>query len=186
MQDGAEAIPQRQKPASAGGELRVHLYSVWGLFGIGIVLWLLLTVTGYGKRYAHANDGWTMGATSSVEITLVREDREKLACASDVVVDGLHCAYGANGREVQPAPADDRLVLRPYFTADQVLLLGSGLWSSLGMHSPLPEKRFTVVCDYHVVGAITSVALRWTPAGGFSPAGQSPPVGSLSGCVIPP
>ena len=184
MQHGAEAVRESQKPAS-GGELSVHLHAVWGLFGIGFGLWLLLTVTGYGKRYENYKDGWAMGATSSIEITLVREDREKLACASDAVINGLHCAYRADGKEVEPKPADDNLVLCPYYTQDKVLLLASGLWSSPGMRGPLPEKRFTVVCDYHVVSAIQSVTLRWNPDEAFGPAKQSPPVGTLSGCVIP-
>jgi len=188
MQHGAEAIPEPQKPAIVRGELSVHLYSLLGLFGIGIVLWLILTLTGYGKRYEHARDGWAMGATASVEITLVREDRDKLACASNLVLDGLHCAYRADGKEFAPKPADDSLVLRPYYTADQQLLLGAGLWSSPGMRGPLPDKRFTVVCNYHVVRAVTSVTLRWAPDQGFGPLpkGGSPPVGSLSDCVIPP
>jgi hypothetical protein len=179
-------MDEPQQRASTGGELTVHFYSVAGLLGIGFVLWLLVTVTGYAQRYQRGSADVVLGATNSVELTLVREDRENLACASDVVLDGLHCAYRANRREVEPEAADDRLVLRPYYTVDQVLILGSGLWSSPGMRGPLPDKRFTVVCDYHVVGAIRSIALRWTAGGAFFDPGKSPPVGSLTGCVIPP
>jgi hypothetical protein len=186
VQHDAETIHEPRQTGSIGGELRVHLYAIGGLLGIGIALWLLITVTGYAKRYERASEGLALGATRSVELTLVREDRENLACASNVVLEGLHCAYRASGTRVEPEGTDDRLVLRPYYTVDHVPLLGSGLWSSPGMRGPLPDKRFTVVCNYHVLGAIKSVRLRWATGGAFGPPGQSPPVGTLSGCVIPP
>jgi len=182
--EGTIPPPQGRLPASAVGELTVLRLTVGSLLAIGFLVWLIFAITGYGRRYAHANDGWAMGKSSSVELSLVREDRDNLACASDAVLDGLRCSHRANAREAQPKPSDD-LLLRPYSTVDKVLLLGSGLWSSPGMAGPLPDKRFTVVCNFHVVGAIKSVSFRWTLTGEFSPAGHAIPTGLLSECVVP-
>jgi hypothetical protein len=49
----------------------------------------------------------------------------------------------------------------------------------------LPAERFTVVCNYHVVGVLKAVSLRWSPTGNFSPVDQSVAVGNLTDCTIP-
>ncbi len=53
------------------------------------------------------------------------------------------------------------------------------------MRGPLPAERFTVVCNYDIVGVIKSVSLRFSPNDKFDPAKQSLPVGILTDCVIP-
>jgi hypothetical protein len=155
------------------------------LFIIGFGVWLIFAWSGYSERYSQMTDGWHKGGTYSIELTVIREDVNNLACASDLVVDGLRCGHRANGQPVQPAP-EDRVLLRPYNTVDSVLLLGAGLWSAPGMRGPLPTARFTVVCEFHMLGVIKSVKTRWSPAGAFLPTSRSLPVGTLSGCVIPP
>jgi hypothetical protein len=120
-----------------------------------------------------------------VEVTLVREDVQRLACASDLSFDGLHCAYRSDGTDYAPPPQDDRQVLRPYVTADQELFLASGLWSAPALTGPLPSVRFTVVCNFHMVGVAKSISLRWGPVGRFDRATKTLAAGSLSDCVIP-
>ena len=56
--------------------------------------------------------------------------------------------------------------------------------STLKIVEAYPE-RFTVVCNYHVVGVLKSAALRWALNGSFNPLEQSVAVGNLSDCVIP-
>ena len=167
---------------SVGREFMVLCYTLLSLFIIGFSVWLVFAWVGYGERYAQVTDRWHKGGTYSIEITIVREDENNLGCASDLALEGLQCAHRANRRPVQPPP-DDRVLLRPYNTVDSVLFLGAGLWSSPGMRKPLPTVRFTVVCDFHMLGAVKSVATRWKPGGPFLPATKSFPFGTLSGCV---
>ncbi|HEX7598154.1 MAG TPA: hypothetical protein VF518_08060 [Polyangia bacterium] len=170
--------------SKAGGELEVISYTVWSLLLIGVGVCLVFGLIGYGHRYAPKAGGWYKGNSGPVELTLVLQDREALACASDLVTDGLACGYHADQHEFLPKP-DSLHELRPYATVDQVLLLGAGLWQSPALKGPLPTTRFTVVCNYLPVGAIKSVSLRWKTEAGFTPATQTFPVGRLSDCVIP-
>lgn len=165
--------------------MHVLTLSALSLFSIGFGVWLIFAWTRYGEEYAQANEVWHVGGTRMVELTLVREDVDNLACASDLSRDGLYCAYRANLTGFAPGPPDERQILRPYATIKNELLLGAGLWSSPDLRGNLPAWRFTVVCNYHIVGVLKSVSLRWTPTGDFSPATQSIAAGRLSDCVLP-
>lgn len=158
-------------------------WALASLFSIGFVLWLGIAWTGYARRYTAA--GWHKGGDQLIEITLVRDDEQNLACAADVVIEGLHCGYRADLRPFATPQPDDRKILSPYNTVKGELFLGSGLWSSPALRRPLPGSRFTVVCNYHVLGIVRSAALRWTPKGRFDPVKQSLAVGSLTDCAIP-
>jgi hypothetical protein len=65
------------------------------------------------------------------------------------------------------------------------MLLAAGLWDSPGLRGSLPTERFTVMCNYDIVGVLKTVSLRWNPNDKFDPAKQSLPVGVLTDCVIP-
>lgn len=150
------------------------------LFG----LWLLVGGKHYRQEYAQSTQGWRVGSTRSVELTLVRTDRDNLACASDATVAGLHCAFRSNFT-VAGGSADDPQVLQPYNTTGDELLLGAGLWTSPDLRGPLPETRFTVVCAYHIAGVVRSAAIRFNSAAPFLSVGKTVTVGSLTGCVLP-
>jgi hypothetical protein len=170
------------------GSARTNGALPWTLCALlltGFALWLGFAWSGYGDRYAQATEGWRKGGTHLVEITLVREDVNNLACASDVTFEGLHCGYRADRQPFEDSEEESR-VLRPYSTTSHQLLMGAGLWSSLGLSVQLPSQRFTVVCNYHLVGAVKSASLRWSPNGRFEPLERSLSVGSLSDCSIPP
>jgi hypothetical protein len=177
--------PLAPKPVASGRELTVLCCTLLSLFVIVFGVWLIFAWSGYGQRYSQMTDGWHTGGTYSIELTLVREDVNNLGCASDLVIDGLRCGHGANRQPVEPPP-EDSVLLRPYNTVDSVLFLGAGLWSAPGMRGPLPATRFTAVCEFHMLGVIKSVETRWSPDGPFRPTSRSLPVGTLSGCVIPP
>ena len=168
----------------ATGEFNVLCYTLLSLFVVVFAVWLVFKWTGYGERYAPHADGWYKGGTRSIEVTLVREDAQKLACASDVVIEGLRCAYNARQQPLA-AGATDRSLVRPYSTVDQVIFLGAGLWSSPGMAGPLPAERFTAVCNYKMLGTVKSAGLRWMPNEPFAPVKDAVPVGLLTDCVIP-
>ena len=160
-------------------------YTLLSLFLVSFGVWAIFAWIDYGKRYAPTGDGWYAGGTRSLEVTLVREDRENLDCASDVVLEGLHCAYRADQQPFDPAGTPDPVRLRPYNTVDNVPFLGAGLWSSPGLPASLPSDRFTVTCNYRMVSTLKSVTMRWSAGGAFAPAKNTIPVGLLSDCVIP-
>jgi hypothetical protein len=170
------------------GEFDLLIRVTLALFVIGFGVWLLLAGHAYRRDYSGTGVAWHRGARNFVEITLVREDRSNLACASDTIRQGLRCGFSAN---LQPAPPsigslDDRNVLRPYNTVNGELFLGAGLWDSLPPHASLPPGRFTVTCDFEIVGPLRSVALRWSAEGSFDASTKSLAVGTLRDCAIPP
>jgi hypothetical protein len=161
------------------------LYTVLGLLCIGVSLWLVFAWTGYKNRYSQQVEGWHLGATKMIEVTLIREDKQNLACASDKSFDGVHCGFRADQQPWGPGPEKDGSALQPYNTVKNELFLAAGLWVSPSLQGELPTTRFTVVCNYHVKGVLKSVSLRWSPTGSFGPVDQSVPVGTLTDCVIP-
>jgi hypothetical protein len=171
--------------APAPREYDVLMKTVFSLFAIGVVVGLVFAWTGYANRYAQVTEGWHLGQTKLVEVTVVKEDKGRLACASDVISDDVHCGFRASGQPFEASTQDDSHVLSPYNTVKNELFLAAGLWTSPALSGPLPTERFTVACNYKVLGVLKSVGLRWQPNGAFDPVKQSVTVGSLTDCVIP-
>jgi hypothetical protein len=146
----------------------------------------MFSITGYAEQYVLAAQSWRIGGTHRVEFTLTPDDVHRLGCASDVWVEGLHCAYRSDARPYDSSALDDRVLLRPYNTVDRRLMLAAGLWSSPALGGPLPAVRFTIACDFTVRGAVKTVSLRFLPDGPFTPRAEALVVGTLSHCVIPP
>ncbi len=157
---------------------------VW-LFAIGFGVWLVTAGKHYREQYTQYVDGFRLGSTRMVELTLVASDQQGLGCASDTVVEGLHCSHHADSREAGPLTPVDPQLLQPYYTTSKELLLGAGLWLTPAMKPPLPGGRFTVVCNYHVVGVTKAVAIRFAPTSAFGQVGGLVPMGTLSDCVFP-
>ena len=182
IDDGA---PASESSVTGPGVPHVLTSTVVALLSIGVGLGLVFAWSGYGDRYAQLTDGWRLGGTRLIEITLVAQDKDNLACASDLVMDGLHCAYRADRRPFDPGGADEAHTLRPYNTTASELFLGGGLWGLPALARQLPRDRFTVACNYTVLGVAKSVSLRWSPTGPFDPLKPTVTVGRLSDCVIP-
>jgi hypothetical protein len=161
------------------------LYTLSGFLSIAVALWLILAWSGYKEKYSQQNEGWHLGATKMLEITLIREDKKTLACASDKFFAGVHCGYKQNGQPWGTTQETDPHVLQPFNTVKNELFLAAGLWQSPILHEPLPAERFTVVCNYRVLGVLRAVSLRWSLTGNFGPVDQSVAVGTLSDCTIP-
>jgi hypothetical protein len=186
--------------APSAGELEPLIRVTLALLVIGLGIWLLLAGAAYRRQYSGTGVAWHRGASNFIEITLVREDDVNLACATDATMEGLHCGFRADRQPRQAIAAsfaeapttagagdnDDAHLLRPYNTVNGELFLGAGLWDSLARHARLPAGRFTVNCDFEVVGALRSVALRWTRNGGFEANDRNLAVGVLRNCAIPP
>lgn len=187
------SLPDKQQEVPVVAALDVHeapprnvlLYTVFGFLCMGILLWLIFAWTGYKEKYSQLTEGWHLGGTKMVEITLIREDRKNLACASDKTFGGTHCGYHANGQPYSSNGEVDANTLQPFNTIKNELFLGAGLWASPALAGNLPAERFSAVCNYRVVAVAKSLALRWSPTGSFNPVDQSVAVGTLSDCVIP-
>jgi hypothetical protein len=177
------AAPETEKKVDPPRNLL--LYTLSSFLSIGVALWLILAWAGYKEKYSQQNDGWHLGATKMLEITLIREDKKTLACASDKVFSGVHCGYRQNGQPWGTTQETDPRVLQPFNTVKNELFLAAGLWQAPILHEPLPTERFTVVCNYHVLGVLRAVSLRWSLTGSFGPVDQSVAVGTLSDCTIP-
>ena len=183
----APAPPPEPEPVVryVPNEVDVSLRVLLALLVIGFGVWVVLSWLKYDKSAAQTEEGWHKGSRQLIEVTLVREDANKLSCASNFSVEGLNCGYLANSQARVPPPPDDAHLLRPYCNVKNDVLLAAGLWDSPGLRGPLPTERFTVMCNYDIVGVLKSVSLRWSPNDKFEPAKQGLPVGILKDCVIP-
>lgn len=152
---------------------------------IGFVVWLVSAGSRYRDEYAQVTEGWRVGSTREVELTLVRQDKHNLACASDQSFAGLRCGYRRNSQPAGPLSPDNPQILQPYNTVGNELLLAAGLWSSPDLKGTLPASRFSVVCNYHIKGIMRAAAIRFDPAAPFGPVSKSITVGSLSDCMLP-
>jgi hypothetical protein len=178
-QVAAPGVEQRPDPPK-----NLLLYTVFGFLCIGVALWLILAWAGYKEKYSQQTDGWHLGSTKLIEITLIRDDKKNLACASERAFSGVHCGYHGNNQPWGTPDADPH-VLQPFNTVKNELFLAAGLWQSPILQGTLPAERFTVVCNYHVLGVLKTVSLRWAATGNFSPVDQSVAVGNVTDCVIP-
>jgi hypothetical protein len=126
------------------------LGSFLALFLIGFGVWLVSGTKSYREEYAQATEGWRVGSTRVVELTVIKDDATNLACASDAEFSGLHCGYRRDKREAGSVSPENRQMLQPYNTVNNELLLGAGLWASPGLKGPLPSSRFSVICNYTI------------------------------------
>jgi hypothetical protein len=180
----AEAKPcQGCAPAEPTG-FRPHVlvYTGVSLMVILFSLWIVFTWSGYSDKYAQVTEGWSLGSTKMIEVTLIKEDRDTLSCASDLSFEGNRCAFAKNGSPV--AGVDDAHRLQPFNTVKNELFIASNLWTSLGLKE-LPKERFSAVCNYRVLGVAKNLSLRWSKTAAFDPLKHSVAVGTLSNCVIP-
>jgi hypothetical protein len=167
------------RPSEIDGPLRVLL----ALFVIGFGVFVVNHWSKYDKYSGQTEQGWHKGSKQMVEITLVKEDKNKLDCASNISIEGLGCAFDANSQARPQQPKDK--TLHPYCNIKNDVLLAAGLWDSPSLPAELPSERFTVVCNYNVVGVVKTVSQRWNTTDKFDPAKQSLPIGTLTDCVIP-
>jgi hypothetical protein len=157
-------------------------------FFIVILLGTGFAILGREAPQEVAKPKWKVGDVNEVEITLVRSDRQDLACAANDEINGKHCAFEAQNKPWSKGgdPNDDRTIFKPYTTMDRVQFVGAGLWVDPGMApDKLPATRFQVKCKYKVEGSIKNVGVRWEQTGQWY---QQPDwyAGSLSDCKLTP
>ncbi|MBN1611641.1 MAG: hypothetical protein JW940_33710 [Polyangiaceae bacterium] len=180
------ARPAVSPPASRmRGRCNVLTLSLLSFFAIGFGCWLIYARSSYLEQYAQVTTSWHVGVPRMVELTLVKDDKAGLACASDQVIEGLHCGHRADLRPADPSSPDHAQVLQPYNTVKNELLLGSGLWGWPDLKQNLPPTRFSVVCTYLPLGVVKSVSVRFGPTARFNPVGNTVTAGTLTNCVLP-
>ena len=152
---------------------------------IGFSVWLVSGGKRYREEYAQATQGWRVGTTRVVELTLARDDKTNLGCASEHTIAGLRCGHGRDGQPVGALSADKPEMLQPYNTVEGELLLGAGLWTAPDLKQPLPPARFSVVCNYTIKGVMRSARIRFDAAASFNTMGKTATAGTLTDCVLP-
>ena len=130
---------------------------------------------------------WKVGGKATVALTLVTADYNKLACASESVFEGYHCAFKSENEPFprEPgAPLDDNkaTIIQPYRTwLDNQLVLVAGLWAhpalALRLHREPSQgvdeeklARFVVECQVTFIGVLANGSkLRWNPGQWIAP-----------------
>ncbi len=186
LEPGAPEPSTSSRVSGFVSDLAVFWRALSALLCIAFMLWIFVSWSKYSTHYAQSSDVWRVGGTHLIEITLIPEDVRNLACSSDKEFDGLRCGFHRDGSAFGSSGADDETTIRPYNTVKNELFLASGLWSSATMRGPvMPKERFSITCNYSIVGVTKSVSLRWGPTAAFGPVQTSVPVGRLSNCVFP-
>jgi hypothetical protein len=204
-----DAIPEPESAASAASHAAAHssakasgfeekggdkkkapsdsliLKTVVVFYTIISIIWVFSAWSGKRPLYSSGPTLRRVGETYAVEITLIREDRRHLACASEQVFSGLRCAYKKPKVDWSDPVTDDKLLLRPYSTVEGEQMLAAGLWAQLPPYEKLPTYRFSALCSFHALGAVRNAQARWNVNSDFGPVNRVWFVGSLSNCIIP-
>jgi hypothetical protein len=148
-----------------------------------LLSWFTYRFVGFRGSGIAPFEGMRIGNVNYVEISLVREDIQNLACASNIELDGLRCGFQDQG--TPQSGLSEAQTIRQYNTIKNELFLAAGLWAQPVMQGPLPTERFSVVCEFHSAGALKNPKLRWNPSEAFKPIDRTLVVGKLAHCVIP-
>ncbi|MEO5729977.1 MAG: hypothetical protein ABI134_21725 [Byssovorax sp.] len=169
-------VPVR-KGGSLGKSMLLFVLIVGGLTAAFVVF-------GESSSSGPAAPKWKVGESPELELTLVADDKTKLACAAPEEIAGARCAF-EDKTKARPAgdTADDKKLLRPYTTVDHVQVLASGLWSDPALTGTLPTTRFSVKCKYKVEGKVKSSWMRWDIGGNWNEV-KDIYAGSISGCKL--
>jgi hypothetical protein len=139
-------------------------------------------------RAAAPPANWKEGQLVDVEITVLPEDKDNLACASTLEVAGRHCAFeSATAPWSKPSEAgaeEDKHLLKPYATTGKERFLAAGLWSEPSLAAGLPSKRFTVKCKYSVEGKLKGPNIRWGKTGPWRQMGNDWYSGVVTDCKV--
>ena len=162
------------------------MYRTWVAFlTVGIASAIVYAFMVYPRNYTPSFEGTRVGDLRFVEISLVREDFDSLACASDEEFQGTFCAYHRNGQRRPDSEIDESRIIRQYNTVRNELFLAAGLWAEPVMRAELPAERFSVMCEFSPLGAMKNPKIRWGSSKTFHPANANLVVGRVSNCVIP-
>lgn len=133
-----------------------------------------------------ATRGASAGDVVEAPITLVPEDRGRLACLLDHPVGRYSCAYRSERDEWKPRPAPENVAV-PCLTTDRTLFLVPGLFENSAIADHLRASRsgarFTARCKLRLVELVPDFELRFgadAPWGREGPAWLAEPLA----CVV--
>lgn len=128
------------------------------------------------------------GSKHIVDITLVGNDHDNLACSIDGDVAGLTCSHGPDQKQVRAEPAretDTRL--QPMTTKDHLTILVAGVWSQPEVQKKVkkakPTTRFTASCQVVLRGSVEKARVRWKRGEAWMPATHVPVMAAES-CTV--
>jgi hypothetical protein len=171
--------PAAQQGSSLGKSMILFVVIIGGLAAGFAIL-------GREEQQAPAKPKWSVGQTVDVEITLVKSDKNDLACSSTEEVGGKHCAFEAMNKPwSKGSTTDDKALLKPYTTTDRIQFTAAGVWSDPALATSIPPSRFSLKCKYKVEGTLKNLAVRWDPAGQWFPQNEWF-AGSVSDCKVVP
>lgn len=176
------ARPDASKAPPAAGLGKSVLLFVVVVGGLSLLMLALGAERGGG---AAAPPKWNEGQSVDVDITLVSTDKTDLACASGTEVKGLHCGFESQGKRwTKGDAADDKKVLRPYSTTNNINMLAAGVWSEPALAGDkMPGARFTFKCKFNVIGKMPRADVRWHEGEGWNNVTDWY-TGSVSDCKI--
>lgn len=172
------------KPAEIAG-----IFAVLGVLGLGLYFLLRSPSTPQDAKKpppVAADKDWAVGKTVDVELTLLPNDKDNVACASPNAVNGKHCEWETQDKKWSKPddPADPNKILKPYATTGSARLIASGMWNDTAFTSNLPTGRFRAQCKYAIEGKLGQPEIRWNPAGPWRSQRGEWWVGALSGCKV--
>jgi hypothetical protein len=127
---------------------------------------------------AAQQDNWQKDKLEEVGITLISSDFDKLACAYDKPLDGVHCQFRTESEiwPVEPnAPLDDnkRHIVQPFsLVPDNQLILLAGLWAQPAVAFRIHQEpgtavaqkkqaRFIAKCHIRPIERVQNASIRW-------------------------
>jgi hypothetical protein len=148
---------------------------------------------------SQAREAWRVGTEGNVHITVITADFDKLNCADERELEGMHCAY-KDEKEPFPVSADTayddnkKHILQPYRTTDGQLLFMAGLWTqpeiAMRLHNEpargVTEKnlaRFVADCRVKFLEEWQGTKFRWAARGQWS-SGETGMVAKPVSCHI--
>ena len=172
---------QQGKQSSSLGKSMILFVVIIGGLAAGFAL------LGREENHGPPKPKWTTGQTVDVEITLVKNDKADLSCASGEEIGGKHCAFEAINKPWSKGPAaDDAQTFKPYTTTDRVQFVAAGVWSQAALAGDkMPKSRFSVKCKYKVEGMLKNLSVRWDPTSQWHPNTEWF-AGSVSDCKLAP
>jgi hypothetical protein len=179
-QASAARAPVKPKGGSLAKSVGLFVVIVGGLAAAFAVL-------GRDEGGGRAAPSWKTGQQVDVELTLVKTDREDLACSSPEELAGRHCAFEAQTKRWSKGDVnDDKKLLKPYTTTNGAELLAAGLWSEPALSGTLPATRFSVKCKYTVEGRLKKPSIRWATDRPWYDSQGDWYAGVVTGCAITP
>lgn len=180
---GSGNSKQQELPEPVFGG-RLLLATAFCLAMVFIPLSPLREVIAKESPKSQERDEWQEGTEGTVHVTVITADFNKLACADEREIEGMHCAY-KNDKEPFPIPTEapydnnKKNILQPYRTTDGQLLFMAGLWAqpevAMRLHNEPPrgvaEKklaRFVAECRVAFLEEWQKTKFRWGPRESWS------------------